>query len=49
MTSKPDVTPRKLLNVSRINRMGWTEHIDLREGMQETYQRYLENQESLRK
>ncbi len=47
-TSKPDGTPRKLLDVSRINKLGWTAQIGLREGLQATYQWYLENQETLR-
>jgi GDP-L-fucose synthase len=32
-TSKPDGTPRKLLDVSRINKMGWTAETGLREGV----------------
>ena len=47
-TSKPDGTPRKLLDVSRINTLGWTAQIALREGIERTYQWYLENQEALR-
>ena len=47
-TTKPDGTPRKLLDVSRINQLGWTAQIDLREGLKATYQWYLENQKTLR-
>jgi GDP-L-fucose synthase len=36
--SKPDGTPRKLLDVSRINAMGWRARIPLREGIEQTYQ-----------
>ena len=47
-TSKPDGTPRKLLDVSRVSELGWTAQIGLREGLEATYQWYLENQETLR-
>lgn len=36
-TSKPDGTPRKLLDVSRINAVGWTASIGLEEGIRSTY------------
>lgn len=36
-TSKPDGTPRKLLDVSRINSLGWKYKTELREGIVETY------------
>lgn len=36
-TSKPDGTPRKLLDVSRLTALGWTAKIPLREGLAETY------------
>ena len=39
--SKPDGTPRKLLNVSRIASMGWRARIGLREGIEATYRWYL--------
>jgi GDP-L-fucose synthase len=35
--SKPDGTPRKLLDVSRINSMGWKHKIDLKQGITKTY------------
>ena len=34
--SKPDGTPRKLLNVDRIKNLGWSPKIDLKEGIKET-------------
>jgi GDP-L-fucose synthase len=37
-TSKPDGTPRKLLDVKRINTLGWKHKIDLREGIEKVYQ-----------
>jgi GDP-L-fucose synthase len=42
-TSKPDGTPRKLLDVSRINATGWGARIGLREGIASTYEWYLES------
>ena len=46
--TKPDGTPRKLLDVSRLAAMGWRAQIDLEEGISETYQWYLSNVENLR-
>jgi GDP-L-fucose synthase len=40
--SKPDGTPRKLLDVSRLSEMGWKARIGLREGIASTYQSFLE-------
>ena len=39
-TSKPDGTPRKLLNVSKINQLGWYYKTDLEEGIKITYKWY---------
>ena len=47
-TNKPDGTPRKLLDVSRINKLGWTAQISLREGLITTYHWFLQNQAILR-
>lgn len=41
-TSKPDGTPRKLLDVSRLLGMGWSPQITLRDGIGSTYQWFLE-------
>ena len=41
-TSKPDGTPRKLLDVSRLNELGWQASIGLREGIAATYDWYCE-------
>ena len=46
-TSRPDGTPRKLLDVSRITRTGWKSSISLRDGIEETYKWYLEHVESV--
>jgi len=40
--SKPDGTPRKLLDVSKLHDLGWREEIGLREGLEQTYAWYLE-------
>jgi len=42
-TSKPDGTPRKQLDVSRINNLGWTAKIGLKEGIQSTVNNYIHN------
>ncbi|MDZ4401073.1 MAG: GDP-L-fucose synthase [Prosthecobacter sp.] len=44
--SKPDGTPRKLLDTSRINHLGWKPRISLKEGLARTYQAFLEEQRS---
>ena len=43
-TSKPDGTPRKLMDVSKINALGWSERISLEEGIKMVYERYREMQ-----
>ena len=40
-TSKPDGTPRKLLDISRISNLGWKPEIDLEEGLGLAYQDFL--------
>lgn len=42
-TSKPDGTPKKLLDVSRINSLGWKYKTELKDGIVKTYKWYLEN------
>ncbi len=46
--SKPDGAPRKLLDVSKLNDIGWRAKIDLGEGLSSTYQWFLDNQSKLR-
>jgi len=41
--TKPDGTPRKLLDVSRLNDLGWKATIDLETGLKSAYQWYIEN------
>ena len=47
--TKPDGTPRKWLDVSRLHDLGWKHRTRLREGIQSTYQWYLEHQGALRR
>lgn len=46
--TKPDGTPRKLLDVSRLSKLGWTARRDLREGIAETYHWFCQAHELLR-
>ncbi|MBX7059488.1 MAG: GDP-L-fucose synthase [Leptospirales bacterium] len=39
--SRPDGTPRKLLDVSKLHRMGWRHQVELREGLRQAYADYL--------
>jgi len=41
-TSKPDGTPQKLLDVTRINNLGWTSEITLDQGLRSTYEWFVE-------
>ena len=43
-TSKPDGTPRKLLDVSRLHNLGWRAQIDLEEGINSTYKWFCDQQ-----
>ena len=47
-TSKPDGTPRKLLDVSRLHALGWRHMIALREGIASTYQWFMAHHGQLR-
>jgi len=47
--SKPDGTPRKIMDNSRIQALGWTPKISLKQGIQEVYHWYLWNESNLRK
>lgn len=42
-SSKPDGTPRKLTDISRLKAMGWKPKIDLEEGLKQTYEWYKTN------
>jgi GDP-L-fucose synthase len=43
-SSKPNGTPRKLLDVSKLNKQGWKHKIELEDGIRQTYNWFLENQ-----
>jgi GDP-L-fucose synthase len=47
-TDKPDGTPRKLLDVSRLGEFGWRAKIGLRDGIESTYRWFLSHQEEIR-
>ncbi len=47
--TKPDGTPRKLLDVTRLEKLGWRAKTNLKEGLTKTYQWFLENQDKFRK
>jgi GDP-L-fucose synthase len=42
-TSKPDGTPRKLMDISKMHALGWKHNVDLERGIQITYDWFLEN------
>lgn len=42
-TTKPDGTPRKLTDVTKLYKLGWKHKIELKEGVQDTYKWYFEN------
>ena len=43
-TSQPDGTPRKLMDVSRLHKMGWKHRIGLREGITAVYQEFAKSE-----
>lgn len=48
-TSKPDGTPRKLVDTSKINGLGWSADVGLQDGVHRAYNWYLENMKVLNK
>jgi GDP-L-fucose synthase len=46
-TTRPDGTPRKLLDISKLSALGWYYKTSLKEGMSKTYQDFLMKQETL--
>jgi len=46
--TKPDGTPKKLLDVSRLHALGWRHRIPLREGIESSYRWFLENHDRAR-
>ncbi|WPO99709.1 GDP-L-fucose synthase [Pseudomonas sp. HR96] len=47
-TSKPDGAPRKLMDVSRLQELGWKARIELEEGLKDAYGWFIENQSQAR-
>jgi GDP-L-fucose synthase len=47
--TKPDGTPRKLLDIAKIKSLGWTPKIPLREGVADAYRWFVENQSTARR
>ncbi|HWF86920.1 MAG TPA: NAD-dependent epimerase/dehydratase family protein, partial [Vicinamibacterales bacterium] len=46
--SKPDGSPRKLLDVSHLHALGWRHRVSLAEGIDRTYQWFVEHQDAAR-
>lgn len=46
--TKPDGTPRKLLDVSKLHGLGWKHKIELRDGIRSTYEWFLKHQDTFR-
>lgn len=46
--SKPDGAPRKLLDVSRLHSLGWSHRFDLESGLQDAYEWFCRNQDTVR-
>jgi GDP-L-fucose synthase len=47
-STKPDGTPRKLMDVSKMHELGWKHQVDLEEGIKKTYEWFLENQKDIK-
>lgn len=47
-SSKPDGAPRKLMDVSRLKQLGWQAQVSLEQGLQQTYQWFLQNLHNFR-
>jgi len=46
--SKPDGTPRKLLDAGRLKRLGWSPRVDLKTGIAAAYKEFLAHESSTR-
>lgn len=46
--SKPDGTPRKLMDVGKLERLGWTAGTNLKDGLEDTYKWFLEHQDDFK-
>ncbi len=47
-TSKPDGTPRKLMDSERLNSLGWKPQVDLNSGLKKAYADFMAHADSLR-
>ena len=47
-STKPDGTPRKLMDVSKLKALGWQYQTELKEGVEQTYQWFLEHQRNVK-
>ena len=47
-TNKPDGTPRKLMDISKMHALGWKHKVELKQGIQKTYEWFLENIENFK-
>jgi GDP-L-fucose synthase len=48
-STKPDGTPRKLMDISKMHELGWKHQVQLEEGIQKTYDWFVENVENVKK
>jgi GDP-L-fucose synthase len=48
-SSKPDGTPRKLMDITKMHELGWKHELDLEEGVKRTYEWFLDNIDSVKK
>jgi len=48
-TEKPDGAPRKLIDVSRLSNMGWKYSVELKHGLEQTYEWYLKTKQFKKK
>jgi GDP-L-fucose synthase len=48
-SSKPDGTPRKLMDISKMHALGWKHKVVLEEGIQKTYEWFVENVDNVKK
>ena len=47
-SSKPDGTPRKLMDISKMHNLGWKHKVDLKQGIEKTYIWFIENIENFK-
>jgi GDP-L-fucose synthase len=48
-STKPDGTPRKLMDISKMHELGWKHQVQLEQGIQQTYDWFVENVENVKK